>query len=128
MFLKLFKKKKKNWKIVNILRFMKWQRLNLILNHHYPIGLVNFQKSLNEEFAYLHGECGRSKCQEKVHLYQLSTIQNSINMVQFNFIQFLISLQIIKKLKKKNFFLINLNILDEFFENINFIFQISEII
>ncbi|KAM3716239.1 RING finger protein [Dirofilaria immitis] len=60
------------------LKTMTWHRLHLILNHHYPIGLVNFQKSRNEELAYLHGECGRSKCQEKVHLYQLSTTQDCI--------------------------------------------------
>ncbi|KAK6109251.1 hypothetical protein QQG55_35255 [Brugia pahangi] len=62
------------------LRTMTWHRLNLILNHHHPIGLVNFQKSTKEELAYLHGECGRSKCVEKVHLYQLSTTQDSIIM------------------------------------------------
>ncbi|KAL3986057.1 hypothetical protein ACH3XW_41210 [Acanthocheilonema viteae] len=65
------------------LKTMTWHRLHLILNHHYPVGLVNFQKSIKEELAYLHGECGRIKCQEKVHLYQLSTTQDSIIMVHF---------------------------------------------
>lgn len=69
---------------------MTWHRLHLILNHHYPVGLVNFQKSNKEELAYLHGECGRSKCQEKVHLYQISTTQDSIIMVHFIIHSFLI--------------------------------------
>uniref|UniRef100_A0A0R3S5Y4 CNH domain-containing protein n=1 Tax=Elaeophora elaphi TaxID=1147741 RepID=A0A0R3S5Y4_9BILA len=65
------------------LKTMTWHRLHLILNHHHPIGLVNFQKSIKEELAYLHGECGRIRCQERVHLYQLSTMQDSVTMVHF---------------------------------------------
>ncbi|VDM98793.1 unnamed protein product [Thelazia callipaeda] len=60
---------------------MSWRRLHLILNHHYPVVLVNFQKALSTNLAFLHGECGRSKCQEKVHLYQLSTIQDCMNQI-----------------------------------------------
>uniref|UniRef100_A0A915PY65 Uncharacterized protein n=1 Tax=Setaria digitata TaxID=48799 RepID=A0A915PY65_9BILA len=66
------------------LKTMRWHRLHLILNHHYPIGLVNFQKSTGKELAYLHGECGRSGCQEKTHLYQLSTIQDCIMSYEQN--------------------------------------------
>ncbi|CAG9537852.1 unnamed protein product [Cercopithifilaria johnstoni] len=62
------------------LKTMRWHRLHLILNHHHPTTLVNFQKSIKEELAYLHGECGRIRCQEKVHLYQLSTTQSSVIM------------------------------------------------
>lgn len=63
-----------------LLRSLCWHRLQLILNHHYPVGLVSFQRSAHEQLAFLHGECGRSGCLEKVHLYQLSLVQNCIKV------------------------------------------------
>ncbi|VDK83886.1 unnamed protein product [Litomosoides sigmodontis] len=62
------------------LKTMTWYRLHLILSHHHPTGSINFHKSIKEELAYLHGECGRLRCLERVHLYQLSTTQDSIIM------------------------------------------------
>lgn len=64
------------WKLE--LGSMNWRRLQLSLNHHYPAGRVTLQRAAELPVAFLHGECARTNCQEKAHLYQLSLQQECI--------------------------------------------------
>uniref|UniRef100_A0A915AGL0 RING-type domain-containing protein n=1 Tax=Parascaris univalens TaxID=6257 RepID=A0A915AGL0_PARUN len=57
---------------------MKWHRLQLLLNHHLPTSRVCLRQAAFEPIAFLHGECGRSSCQEKAHLYQISLLQDCV--------------------------------------------------
>ncbi|VDM46244.1 unnamed protein product [Toxocara canis] len=59
---------------------MKWHRLQLLLNHHLPMGRVCLRQAAFEPTAFLHGECGRSTCQEKAHLYQISLEQECVKV------------------------------------------------
>uniref|UniRef100_A0A0N5AXW1 F-box protein n=1 Tax=Syphacia muris TaxID=451379 RepID=A0A0N5AXW1_9BILA len=58
------------WKLE--LGSMSWYKLQLSLSYHSPSQRVCLQQAAGQPFAYLHGECGRSDCAEKVHLYQLT--------------------------------------------------------
>uniref|UniRef100_A0A0M3IL66 DUF295 domain-containing protein n=1 Tax=Ascaris lumbricoides TaxID=6252 RepID=A0A0M3IL66_ASCLU len=59
---------------------MKWHRLQLLLNHHLPTSRVCLRQAAFEPIAFLHGECGRSACQEKAHLYQISLLQDCVKV------------------------------------------------
>ncbi|VDK42034.1 unnamed protein product [Anisakis simplex] len=69
-----------------------WNRLQLLLSHHFPIGRVSLRQCSSGAFAFLHGECGRSICQEKAHLYQFSLIQQSLMVSLFVLINYLVGL------------------------------------
>lgn len=70
---------------------MNWYKLQLLLSYHSPTCRVCLQQAIGKPLAYLHGECGRSNCTEKVHLYQLNLEQECVKVKGPDFLRKLYS-------------------------------------